>query len=153
MNFLDVREEYKKQREDMRKDLAEYLNGIDTELRIVSGARAGKGWTKYTSDRRIAEYDLSNWKWVEITDDQDFECIVSLNMPDIDPSSGNIHALFDRIGLIVSYHKDGFFYETKIYTDIDLFLIVSDGGGEVKEKIAQLVREQYGIYKQQKEEN
>ena len=77
MNFLDVREEYKKQREDMRKDLAEYLNGIDTELRIVSGARAGKGWTKYTSDRRIAEYDLSNWKWVEITDDQDFEYSIS----------------------------------------------------------------------------
>lgn len=147
MDFKDVQEAYERRREDERKGLSKFLNAIDEDLRVVSGPRAGKGGKKYTSDKRIAEYDLSNWKWVEITDDRDFKCIISLNMLDIDPRSANVHALYDRIGLIVSYHKESLFYETKIYTDIDLPLNASD-----EERIAQLVKEQYEIYKQQKKD-
>lgn len=153
MDFAKARRDYEGCREDERKALAKFLNAIDEDLRVVSGARAGKGWTRYASGKRIVEYDLSNWKWVEITDDRDFECIISLNMPDIDPRSGSMHALYDRIGLLVSYHKEGLFYETKIYTGIDPPLNDSDTGKDKKERIAQLVKEQYEIYKQQKKEN
>lgn len=135
---------YEEAREEARGELAKFLSaykGIADVLRVVSGGRAGKGLKHYTSGKRIMEYDLSNWKWVEITDDSDFECIVSLNMPDVDPRSGNSHVLFDRVGLLVSYRKNDLYYETAVYTDIDLPL-----NEEEKKKIAQLVLEQYKIY-------
>lgn len=160
MTFGEVSAEYKRLREQERKSLVEFLSKYlpknDTtkeKLCVVSGGRSGKGITKYTSGRRIAEYDLSNWKWVEITDGGDFDCIVSLNMPDVDPSSGNSHFLFDRIGLLVFYHIDNYYYETNIYTDIDLPLDNRDDKGndgkedeKDKEKIAQLVIEQFENY-------
>lgn len=150
-SFDNAKGKYEELREDERRALAVFLakyEGIEGTLRVVSGGRAGKGLRNYTSGKRIDGYDLSNWKWVEITDDIDFECIVSLNMPDVDPRSGNSHVLFDRIGLIVSYHKDGYYYETAIYTDINLPL-----SGEAKAQIAQLVLEQYEIYCEKKKED
>lgn len=144
MAFKEAKDEYKQQREEQRESLAQFLAkdaGLPNGLRVVSGARAGRGIENYTCGKRIKEYNLSNWKWVEITDDSDFECIVSLNMPNVDPSSRTPLSLFDRIGLLVSYHKNGNYYETKIYTDIDLPLDETE-----KEKIAGLVLEQYKLY-------
>lgn len=139
---------YMMAREQERRNLADFLAdklGEDErtkdKLCVINSPRAGKGRAKYTSGKRIKNYDLSNWKWVEITNDYDFECIVSLNMPDVDPRSGNSHILFDRVGLLVSYHKDGHYYETAINTDIDLPLDDSE-----KEKIAQLVIDQFKIF-------
>lgn len=149
MTFDDARNEYEQQRERERVALAKFLptsKEMPDVLRVVSGRRAGKGWCRYTSGGRIKAYNLSNWKWVEVTDDSDFTCIVSLNMPDVDPRSGNPHFLMDRVGLLVSYHKDGCYYETAIYPDIDLPL-----DNAKMERIAQLVRDQFEIYRQQKE--
>lgn len=130
--------------------LAKFLTDnkeLKDKLRVVYGGRAGKGRVNYSSGKRIKEYDLSNWKWVEVTDDDDFECIVSLNMPDTDPRSGNSHVLFDRVGLLVSYRiNDSYYYETAIHTNIDLPLT-----DEAVKDIAQLVLEQYKIFCEKKE--
>lgn len=149
--FETVKTNYEQARESVRKDLAKYLakyKGIEDVLRVVSGGRSGKGLKNYTSGKRMIKgYDLSNWKWVEITDDGDFDCIVSLNMPDVDPRSGNSHILFDRVGLLVSYHKDGHYYETAIHTDVDLPLDDTE-----KERIAQLVIDQFKIFSEMTKE-
>lgn len=144
--FGAIKNSYEQARESERKDLAKYLakyKGIEDVLRVVSGGRSGKGLKDYTAGKRIKGYDLSNWKWVEVTDDGDFDCIVSLNMPDIDLRSGNPHSLFDRIGLLVFYQLGKSYYETEIYTDIDLPPYDTE-----KEKIAQLVLDQYKIFKE-----
>lgn len=148
-DFEATKGKYQEAREQERRELATYLEEhLEPErLCVVSSPRAGKGWVNYTSGKRIKKYDLSNWKWVEITDDSDFECIVSLNMPDVDPRSGNSHVLFDRIGLLVSYRKDGHYYETAIHTNIDLPL-----DDTAKAQIAQLVKEQYDAYCGEKKE-
>lgn len=153
IEFENVKKPYEDAREAERgslaTSLAKYLaenEDMKDKLRVVYGGRSGKGLKNYTSGGRIESYDLSNWKWVEITDDSDFECIVSLNMSDTDPRSGNFHALFDRVGLLVSYHKGGHYYETAIHPNINLPL-----DEEKKKKIAQLVLEQYKIFCEKKE--
>lgn len=154
MTFQDAKNEYERQRDTERINLAIALAKFLTDnkelkdkLRVVYGGRAGKGRVNYSSGKRIKEYDLSNWKWVEVTDDDDFECIVSLNMPDTDPRSGNSHVLFDRVGLLVSYRiNDSYYYETAIHTNIDLPLT-----DEAVKDIAQLVLEQYKIFCEKKE--
>ena len=62
-------------------------------------------------------------------------------MPDDDLSSGNAHALYDRVGLILTYRHGDNTYKTLIWTDIDLPF--SD---ESMEKIAKLISEQFGVY-------
>lgn len=162
MTFQDAKDEYERRRETERGKLAGYLSsypGISGKLRVVSGARAGRGLTNYTSGNRIAPCNLSNQKWVELTDDCDFNCVVSLNMIETDPHTGNTHFLFDRIGLYFEYKCGAFLYEMQIYTDIDLPLDEVDEGKEKKpqthekqKKIAELVKEQYNIYCQKKKE-
>lgn len=58
----------------------------------------GQGRT-YGKNRLTKTYNLQNWKWVEVVDDKHFQALISLNMPDVDPNSGNMHALYDRIGI------------------------------------------------------
>lgn len=153
MTFQEAKDEYERQRDTERINLAVALakflmdnTELKDKLRVVYGGRAGKGLKKYSSGKRIKEYDLSNWKWVEVTDDDDFECIVSLNMPDTDPRTGNVHTLFDRVGILVSYQKNDRYYETAIHTNIDLPLT-----DKAIEDIAQLVLEQYKIFCEKKE--
>ena len=67
--------------------------------------------------------------------------LISLNMLDDDLSSGNVHALYDRVGLFLTYRHGDNTYETLIWTDIDLPF--SD---ESMEKIAKLISEQFGVY-------
>ena len=56
--------------------------------------------------------------------------------------SGNAHALYDRIGLIVTYTTcRNNYYKTSIWTDIDLPL-----DEQSLEKTAGLIIEQFGIY-------
>ena len=151
--FESVKRPYEQAREQERRDLAKFLDkrlGEDEstkeKLYVNTSHRSGMGRTIYSSGRRIKEYNLSNWKWIDITGDPDFECVVSLNMPDVDPRSGSVHALFDRVGLLVSYHKGEHYYETAVHTDIDLPL-----DDTKKEQIAGLVLEQYKIYCEKKE--
>jgi len=85
------------------------------ELEDPFNKRAGRGLTNYTSNGRIAEYDLSNWMWVN-TRKEDLFLSISLQADEIDEQTGNGHVLFDRISFECSW-EDG--YEYKI-TDYDL---------------------------------
>lgn len=162
MAFKDTKGEYEQLREQDRRKLAGYLSkypGITKKLRVVSGARAGRGLTKYTSGGRMAPCDLSNQKWVELTDDFDFNCVVSLDMIEIDPQTGCTHFLPDRIGLYFEYKCGKLLYEIQIYTNINLPLDEADEEKEEKQRaykeqkqIAQLVKEQYDTYCKKKEE-
>lgn len=141
--FNVVKEQYEKAREAERRELAGYLSK-DKELAsrgitVRRRGNTGKGKSEYTSGKRIYKVDLRNWKWVQLDDAaHGFLCIISLNMPDIDPNSGNIHSLLDRVGVIITYKREKLYYKTEIITDIDLPLNAGD-----MEKIAELILEQY----------
>ena len=95
-----------------------------------------------SSGKKISPFDLRNWKWVECKSaDENFNAVISLDMPETDLSSGNAHSLYDRIGLIVTYTRRNNYYKTSIWTDIDLPL-----DERLLEKIAGLIVEQFGIY-------
>lgn len=140
MTFQDAKNEYERQREQERKSLAAYLaahKGIENAgMKVVTGGTAGRGSQNYRGN-----YDLTNWKWVEVKGEKGFSIVISLNMLDVDPSTHNIHSLYDRIGLVLSPDPAGW-----VYTDIDLPLDEAD-----KEQIAQLVLEQYKIFCEKKE--
>lgn len=143
MTFDEVKSEYERQREEQRKLLSDFLSQHDgiknAGLRVAK--KGGKGDQGYTSGGVIAAYDLRNWKWVCVKNgDKDFDCTISLNMPNLDPGSGNFHALFDRIGMIITYHHHLDFHRNSIVTDIDLPF-----DNDKMDRIAQLVLEQYRI--------
>jgi len=143
-DFCTARDNYEERREEERKELANYLSKnekiANAGLKVKTRGRAGKGWTAYKSGGKIAPYDLSNWKWVELNHtDNRFDCVISLNMPEVDLSSGNTHCLYDRIGIYITYPRDGCYYKTDIYTDIDLPL-----DKEAKDRIVELIVEQFG---------
>ena len=148
-NPIDLRtawSDYEGSREAERKGLSDFL--VDNSkikeagLTVKTRGRAGKGWTSYTSGGRIAPYDLSNWKWVELNHiERDFTCIVSLNMIETDPKTGNTHCLYDRIGLYVTYPRNGCYYKTDIYMDIDLPL-----DEKAKDRILELILEQFDFH-------
>lgn len=148
-SFENVQQKYKELREDERKSLSSYLTeNIDKQigLEVEDGNGAGKG-RKYKSGNRIVQYDLSNWKWVELKGtDNSFNCIISLNMYEVDPNSANFHALFDRIGLYITYKIEHHYYQTQIYTDIDLPL-----NDEKKEQIKQLALDQFKFFRTHEE--
>ena len=141
-DFQDIKAAYEKHREEERRKLSTFLNNYikknKIDLTVVRRGSTGKGRKNYTSNGKIEPYDLSNWKWVEIKEkDSDFDCVVSLNMPDVDTKSGNFHALFDRVGLLIEYPNKS----VKIYTNIDLPF-----DDEKMERIAALVVEQFEFY-------
>ena len=149
--FKEMRNAYEQQREKERRKLSdfltEYIEKQGLNLEVIKGGRAGKVWLRYSSGGKFASYDLSNWKWVEIIGmDSNFSCIVSLNMPEFDPNSGNAHVLFDRIGLLISFPDDQLYYETEIFTDIDLPF----DDDKKLERVAALVKEQFEFYRNKK---
>lgn len=81
--------------------------------KVNTRGSTGKGVKKYISGGQLNKpFNLSNWKWIEITKDDGREFLVSLQPPDKDPSSGNHHVLMDRIGVCSNEHW--------IISDIDL---------------------------------
>lgn len=156
MPLKQVREAYKILREEERQKLVDYFKGLSWIVRpkspgpkVVSG-NAGKGHIDYTAKGRIVAYDLTNWKWIEIRTGkqaEDFDCVISLNMVEVDPDSGNVHALYDRIGLYIGYRVGLFYYKLEIYTHFELPLCPGD-----YPQIARLVKEQYDIYCKKKKE-
>ena len=130
----------KELREKERRGLITYLSqhkDIQQKLHVKKGG--GKGRQNYTSKKRIAPYDLSDWKWVELSNsDFDFNCLISFNMTEVDPASGNAHCLYNRIGIYITYQQDGHYYKTDIYTNIDLPLDDSKNG-----ELARLILQQY----------
>lgn len=146
MEFQEIKDAYVQQREQERKNLIAYLQRhtlfAHSGLKVVTGGRSGMGTERYSSGGHISPVDLRNWKWVECKSaDENFNAVISLNMPETDLSSGNAHSLYDRIGLIVTYMRRNNYYKTSIWTDIDLPL-----DEQALEKIAGLIVEQFGIY-------
>lgn len=148
--FEAAKRKYDELRETERKELSKRLKKYigntqkSLELDVRDAGNAGKGSHHYTSGGRIKEYDLSNWKWVEVTGKGDygsFSCVVSLNMHEVDPKTANIHALYDRIGLYITYQLKETYYSTEIYTAADLPL-------DDKEYayIGRLILEQFEIF-------
>ena len=71
-------------------------------------------------------FNLINWKWVELESD-DETVIISLNPYDIDPGSGNIHVLYDRIGIYKMSKEKALLYSTKtVITKYELPLSKED---------------------------
>lgn len=144
MEFQKIKDQYEQQRKVERSKLIAYLEKhalfTNAGLTVVKGG--GSGIKNYSSSGRIFPYDLRNWKWVECKNaGGSFNAVISLNMLDDDLSSGNAHALYDRVGLILTYRHENNTYKTLIWTDIDLPF--SD---ESMEKIAKLISEQFGVY-------
>ena len=143
--FQKTKEAYREQRESERKKLISYLQKqtlfANNGLEIVTGPGSGSGHADYTSNGRVAPVDLHNWKWVECkSPDEQFNLIISLNMPDSKAKS--VVCLYDRVGLILSYNRSGEHFESMIWTDIDLPF-----DDKSLDKITQLIIEQFGIYK------
>lgn len=147
LSFRDIKEAYEQKRENERKKLIQYLKDYleahpelsNAGLKVVRGGKSGKGDEGYTSDGNIAPFDLRNWKWVEIKNqDESFSAVVSLNMPDKDPKSGNFHALYDRIGLII---KENGSNKHVAHTNIDLPF-----DKDAMEKITRIVIERFNIF-------
>lgn len=139
-----IRTIYEALREEERIKLNEYLRANkkirDAGLYVVSGGLAGKGSYRYKYHRKIQPFDLRNWKWVEVKSKDGFDCVISLNMLEIDPRTKNIHSLYDRIGLILSPDQKDW-----VHTSIDLPLDDAD-----REEIVKRIIEQYKIFQGKK---
>lgn len=144
-SFKEVQEAYEDLREKERTKLLQYLKDelTNSKLMVVNRGWSGRGRKEYTESGNIEKYNLENWKWVEVKCGDEFSCIISLNMPEVDPGTANVHALYDRIGIFVSYKKDSNYYKTSIYTDIDLPFETAE-----MESIKKIVLEQYEIKNQ-----
>lgn len=134
--FSKAKNEYEIQRDSERKKLSRYMS--DKGFKVVgenpeSGdrrkeSRAGKGKSYSSGGRLVPPYNLVNWKWVELESKSgDETVIISLNPYDIDPGSGNIHVLYDRIGIYITSNKEALLYYTKtIITKYELPLTQED---------------------------
>ena len=108
--FELIKQVYTESREVERQKIADHFEKCG--YKVKKCGLAGKGVKKYISGGQLNKpFDLSNWKWIEITKDGR-EFLVSLQPPDKDPSSKNHHVLMDRIGVCYNEHW--------IITDIDL---------------------------------
>lgn len=110
--FIHVKAAYEKLREqervELKKSLMEYFQkdpkAKAAGLEVVDGPTAGKG-----SDHFGKNFDLRNWKWIEVKGTNGFRCIVSLNLPGTAPDTKMPVALYDRVGLVLSKEKEDWF--------------------------------------------
>ena len=95
MDYITARNEFVKATEKERLKLIAVLteNGYD------ASAHGGSGIKTYTSGKRMLPYDLSIWKYIEAEKDG-YKYFISLQPMEMDPSSGNIHCLPGRIGVV-----------------------------------------------------
>ena len=106
-SFLRVQEQYQEAREQQRRLLVRYFAGRPD---FSPALRGGKGRPDYGTRRAFRAlrppYNLENWKWAQIRWEPaerrgagGLVFVISLQPFDVDPSSGNLHTLFDRLGL------------------------------------------------------
>ena len=114
IKFDEKKNDYQKARTGEAEVLCDYLSKNDYFC-----AKVGHGRT-YTSRGTIAALSLANWIWVTVTRKDGMEFIISLNALDMDTSSGNFHALYDRVGIYYTKNVLGSFIKTSVTTDIDL---------------------------------
>jgi len=117
MEFQKIKDQYEQQRKAERSKLIAYLekHALFTNAGLTVLKGGGSGRKNYSSSGRIFPFNLSNWKWVECENARgSFNAVISLNMLDDDLSSGNAHALYDRVGLILTYRHENNTYKTLI---------------------------------------
>lgn len=140
MPFRHVKAAYERLREKERLELQKYFLADkkikDAGLEVIKGPTAGRGVPGYQGD-----FDLRNWKWVQVKGANGFNCVISLNLPGIAPDTGTPIALYDRVGLVLSA-------DPKDWQDAKIDLPLN---GRKRKKIAQLVLEQYKIFCEKKE--
>jgi len=96
--FENAREEYILQRGIQREIIVELLKG--EAYSVTDGGTAGSGLKNYRSNinKLVPPHDLRHHKWIE-AEKEGIGFLISLNPMDTDPGSGNIHHLYDRIGV------------------------------------------------------
>lgn len=115
--FLETKLQYNTLREEEKNRIIDSLNqnGYQNKNGGPISHNSGKGIAEYTSGGKFNDkpYNLSNWKYVEaqkeilVLDENgrqnslSVNYFISLQAFDIDPSSYNVHVLFDRIGIYV----------------------------------------------------
>lgn len=111
LKFVKAKNDYANARKNERKKVINYLvrqvDGSGNPL-FTKGAtgkrldnRGGCGNANYGDKRFKQKFDLSNWIWIEVCYKNELSVLISFQTFDIDPSTKNIHVLFDRIGMIV----------------------------------------------------
>lgn len=98
--FEESRRAYHAARAEQRQLLETYFQKT-ADFRVARGTSTGHGRSDYSSGKRLTSlYDLSNWRWLEITHiPSQLLIFLSLQPTEIDPNSGNLHVLYDRIGV------------------------------------------------------
>lgn len=113
-DFKTIKAKYVELREQERRKIIDYLAGLkdaDGRSLFMKGSggdfcskdcyRGGTGKNNYGLRRNngFKGYDLSNWKWIDAKY-HGHEVLISLQSFEIDPNAGNLHVLYDRIGLL-----------------------------------------------------
>ena len=114
-NFKSLKNQYNKLRSEERKKIIKYLQ--DEGSFIIHKVKGGKGRSNYTSDGNLATpYDLSNWKWIELSKG---EMIISISLQPFEKNlnSSNRRILMDRIGIYCKNPKNS---KESLITDINL---------------------------------
>lgn len=123
-DFNDIKRQYIDMREIERKKIIDMLKiqGYTKASGEKLDYRGGSGIKDYTSIGEFEKpYDLSNWKWI-IAYIEETKFTISLNALEQDKSSGNRHALYDRIAIkCVSGNS-----ESRIITNLELPLNIEE---------------------------
>ncbi len=113
-NFCSIKEAYNECRENERKRIIDFIaERKDEQGNYMFSKKSGADYSNHKHDggRGIKEYgnrkerplkptyNLSNWKYIETCYRGQY-IFISLQCFDLDPSSNNIHVLFDRIGVL-----------------------------------------------------
>lgn len=106
LSFWDAKELYKMFRQDQKYEIIDRLSDLGIEVITERDEKSGQGKSFY-GYKRFKKYDNTNWKWVDIIIDNKVAFCISLQAFDRDPTSGNYHVLFDRIG-VYKYHDSVF---------------------------------------------
>ncbi len=102
--FKSTKDAYSAARAEERKRIADRLKA-QPGFSNVKGNAENYMIKNYTSGHTLdPHYDNSNWKWITGSCGG-IEFLLSLQTFDIDPSSHNLHVLFDRLGLYLYQSK------------------------------------------------
>lgn len=116
--FTEISTKFEELREEQRMAIVNHF--ANNGFKVSKDPRAGKGKGNYTSGGTIAEYNLKNWKYVDVAINGR-NVFISLQAFDKDPNSGNHHVLENRLGIYVydKYNAEKAFTEM-VTTNIDL---------------------------------
>lgn len=103
--FIDIKNEYINARIEQRCSLNAAL--IENGYNVKSGRNAGMGIINYQSGKNHLNppHNLKHHQWIE-TSKNHVNILISLNPFDMDPHSGNLHHLYDRIGVQAYLHDN-----------------------------------------------